>query len=209
VTQVVKRLSKLERLRSQGQWIEVDIDGQKAPYFALPTPELQAEWNAELEKQIRKQLKASGYELLHATRRDHPFHSDILRERIDDLAALLGDSYDPSFEDEAEREEYAKVLREMETNFGGTPCEERIQDHVANALRKNRREWAAAINKFRDYRRDPNWWKGTYLDRVLSPPNSKPLPDTPLPKPVFFKKDAEVVLALHGGMIDFWARLTS
>jgi hypothetical protein len=37
-----KRMSNLERLRAQGHLIEVEIgDGQKVPYFKMPTAELQ------------------------------------------------------------------------------------------------------------------------------------------------------------------------
>jgi hypothetical protein len=39
--------------------------------------------------EIREHLKESSYELLHATRREHPLHSDILRARIDELADSL------------------------------------------------------------------------------------------------------------------------
>jgi hypothetical protein len=208
VTTTAKPMSKLERLRSQGQWIEVEIEGQKVPYFGLPTPELQAEWNAELEKQIRKQLKTSGYELIHATRREHPFHSDILRERIDELASLLGECHDPTLEDEAEREAYANVIREGETSLGIAPCDIRLAVHMDGVLRENRRAWAKGFNKYRDYLRDPKWWRGTYVDRTINPRNGPPLPDGPPPKPVFSKKDAEVVLGLHDGVIDFWARLS-
>jgi hypothetical protein len=201
-------MSKLERLRSQGQWIEADTNGQKVLYFTLPTPELQADWNAELEKKIRNQLKASGYELLHATRRDHPFHSDILRERIDELAELLGDRHDPMLEDEAEREAYADAIREGEARLGITPCEVRLAVHMDGVLRENRRAWAKGFAKYREYLRDPNWWHGTYVDRAIYPADGQPLPDGPPPKPVFYKKGSEVVLALHDGIIDFWARLT-
>jgi hypothetical protein len=137
-----KQQTKLDRLLAQGEWIAVEIDGMKVPYLKMPSPELQSALNGELDKKIKKHLKADGFELLHATRREHPFHSDLLRERIDELAALLGGYYDPTLEDEAEREKYAQTLRDIEAKFGGSSCEEQIAAHVARALRENPSAWA-------------------------------------------------------------------
>jgi hypothetical protein len=41
------------------------------PYLKMPSPELQSALNGELDKKIKKHLKADGFELLHATRREH------------------------------------------------------------------------------------------------------------------------------------------
>ena len=87
MTTRAKRTTKLDRLLDQGKWVASQIDGKNLPCrFLMPSDELQAELEKELEKQIKKDLKAKGYELLHATRRDHPFHSDLLREKVDKLA---------------------------------------------------------------------------------------------------------------------------
>ena len=85
--------TKLDRLLAQGTTIDVDVDGRRAVYFKMPTAELQTELNEALDKSIKKRLKADGFELLHATRREHPFHSDILRERIDTLADLSSELF--------------------------------------------------------------------------------------------------------------------
>jgi hypothetical protein len=204
-----KRATKLDRSLEQGEWIAIPMGTSNGPCrFVMPTDELQAELENELHKNIKKHLKESGYELLHATRREHPFHSDILRERIDELASLLGERYDPTLEDEAEREAYANVIREGEASLGIAPCEIRLAVHMDGVLRENRRAWAKGFAKYREYLRDPNWWHGTYVDRAIYPADGQPLPDGPPPKPVFYKKGSEVVLALHDGIIDFWARLT-
>jgi hypothetical protein len=202
-----KRATKLDQLMAQGGLVVGEIDGRKVPYFAMPTSELQSELSEELTKKIKKDLKADGYELLHPTRRDHPFHSDVLRGRIDELVSLLGERYDPTLEDEAEREEYAQTLRDIETKFGSSACEEQIAAHVARALQESRQAWAKGVSKVRDYLRDPKWWKGTYLDRILNPAGGPPLPTNPLPKPVYVSKQSEIVLSLRDGFVNLYARI--
>jgi hypothetical protein len=205
-----KQQTKLDRLLAQGEWIAVEIDGMKVPYLKMPSPELQSALNGELDKKIKKHLKADGFELLHATRREHPFHSDLLRERIDELAALLGGHYDPTLEDEAEREKYAQTLRDIEAKFGGRSCEEQIAAHVARALRENRSAWAKGFNKYRDALRDPLWWKGTYVDRAINPPDGAPLPDGPPPKPVYLNKERPgLVIQLQGSLVHLYTRVAA
>jgi hypothetical protein len=113
-----KRPSKLDRLMTQGRWVEANLDGYKLPYFAMPTPELQTELNEELEKKIRKQLKAAGFERICATRRDHPFHSAILRERVDILMDRYGNkTYRKPESIEAERQDLYEFARETQQQF--------------------------------------------------------------------------------------------
>jgi len=187
-----KRLSKLERLRAQGTWVSVDIgEGQTVPYFALPTPELQSEWNETLESWIKKELKANGSELIHATRREHPFHSDLLRERIDELASVLSPDFNTDLDRQAVREIYEDLAQHL-----GPISEEK----------KSRRAWAEAFGKYRQFLRDPNWWSGTYVDRIINPKDGLPLPDGPPPKPVYVRQNHDVILGLRGNVVELWIR---
>jgi hypothetical protein len=54
------RQNALDRLMAQGRWIDTEIDGNKAPAFVMPTPELQDELDAALDKKIRQRLTKSG-----------------------------------------------------------------------------------------------------------------------------------------------------
>jgi hypothetical protein len=155
-----KRPRKLARLLAQLP------DGRTVPAFVMPSADLQKELDAALDSWIKQHLKANGWELLRATRREHPGHSELVRQRIDALVELLGPNKD------------------------------------------QRHAWAAAVGQWRAFLRDRTYWRGTYLDRVLNPPDEPPIPDQ-LPKPVYVGKYTDSVLALHDGVIDFWALPTS
>jgi hypothetical protein len=196
-----KRVSKLERLRSQGNWIEATTpDGRTLATFSLPSPELQKEFDATLDAWLKKHLKECGWELLHATRRDHPFHSDLVRERIDALAdELFGFDRDMPFSRDFLTAESVEAQR--------LELMELVDDTQHKRLSFTEHDIDEMVARYDDYLRDPNWWSGMYLDRILNHlPDGPPFPNA-LPKPVYFKKDAEVVLALHDGMMDFWARI--
>jgi hypothetical protein len=171
----------------------------------MPTAELQAELEKEFDKTIRKQLKAAGFELLHATQRNHPFHSRTLRERIDKLASFFG--CDPSLLEEAGVAKYTRLVRECDRSAGIAYCKEGIARHVANVVRQNRAAWAKGFGKYREFLRDRAWWKGTYVDRALNPTDRPPIPDGPPPKPVYVQKGAALVLLLHDGAVDFYVRV--
>ena len=162
--------------------------------------ELQAELEAELEKKIKRHFKDTGFELLHATRRDHPFHSDLLRERLDQLADLgSGDHREFSTDArvEATRQDLYGLIEDTKDSL--VPFSQQDIDKVVETGRKDaRRAFAAAVAKYRELRRDPKWWKGTYVDRIINPADGPPLPDGPLPKPVYVNKQhADLVLAFH------------
>jgi hypothetical protein len=117
-----KQQTKLDRLLAQGEWIAVEIDGMKVPYLKMPSPELQSALNGELDKKIKKHLKADGFELLHATRREHPFHSDLLRERIDELAALLGGFMTPPWRTKRKERSTLKLYATSKPNSAVAPA---------------------------------------------------------------------------------------
>jgi hypothetical protein len=201
-----KRPTKLDRLLAQGRWIEADVNGRKVPYFAMPTADLQRVLNEEFEKKIRKRLKDGGFERICATQREHPGHSELLRERIDKLASFSG-GYDPTLEKEAGRKNYAKTIRAIEAKFGVASPKEIMAEHVEKAIQKNHRAWTAAFNKYRNMLRDLKWWKGTYLYRTIFPENGPPLPDGAPPKPVFVSKhNPNLVLALQDGFVKMWVK---
>lgn len=200
--------TKLDLLLAQGTTIEADIDGRRAVYFKMPAAELQTELNEELEKKIKKHLKAGGFERVCATRRDHPFHSELLRERIDRLADLSGDhrAYSTDTRAEATRQDLLTCIED--TKHYLMPITEHDIDKLVEQGRKEAlRAWAAAVGECRAYLRDPKWWQGTYLDRALNPPDQPPLPNNPLPKPVYVsKRNPELVLALENNFVKMWIR---
>jgi hypothetical protein len=200
--------TKLDRLREQGAWLSKDCGVCK---FMMPTAELQAELDKELDKKIRKDLKNGGYELLHAPRRDHPGHSEILRFRIDDLAAILGDAYDPSLETEAAQKKFVRTIRDVEAKFGKRPPKEEVEAYVATAVQRNRRAWAKAFEKYRNMLRDLSWWKGTYVYRAIFPEGKPPLPDGPPPKPVWVNKQRPdaLVFQLLDGHVSLFTRVAA
>jgi hypothetical protein len=201
--------TKLDLLLAQGTTIEADIDGRRAVYFKMPTAELQTELNEALQKKIKQRLKAGGYERICATRRDHPFHSEFLRERIDHLADLLsGNHQEFSTEGRAEatRQDLHGLIEETKNHIAPF-TEHDIVALVEKGRKDAVRAWASAIGECRAFLRDPTWWKGTYLDRALNPPDGPPLPDTPLPKPVYVsKRNPDLVLALENGFVNMWTR---
>jgi hypothetical protein len=205
------RATKLDRLLEQGQWVVTDVDGLNIPYFAMPTPELQGELNEALNKKIKKHLKADGFELLHATRRDHPFYTAVLRDRIDDLASVVADfnkEYATDESIEATRLDLYGLIEDTK-NYRVPFTEHDIEQMVEKGVKEARIAWASAVSKVRDYLRDPKWWKGTYLDRILNPAGGPPLPAKPLPKPVYVSKQSEIVLSLEDGFVNLYARTTA
>ena len=208
-TKSSKRQTNLDRLLAQGTLIETDVDGRRAVFLKMPTPELQSELNEELEKKIKQRLKAGGFERVCATRREHPFHSELLRERIDDLADLLsGDHREFSTDARAEatRQDLYGLIENTKNSL--VPFTERDIDELVETGRKEaRRAWAAAVGECRAFLRDPKWWQGTYLDRALNPPEGPLLPDRPLPKPVYVsKRNPDLVIQLRDNFVDLYSR---
>jgi hypothetical protein len=192
-----KRVTNLERLRAQGHWIEVEItEDQKVPYFKMPTPELQSAFDEELNKKIKQHLKASGFELLHATRRDHPFHSALLLERVDALARNVTII-------DHKRGTFCKLYLPPEKAW--KLLTERHDDWV-EGMKSFRAVWAKAYQEFQDMRRDEMYWRGTASYNTVLPPNGPALPDEPRPKPVYVKQNHDVILCLRTGIIDLWTR---
>lgn len=192
-----KRATKLDRLLEQGQWIVADIDGQKLPYLKMPSAELQSELNEELEKKIKQRLKADGFELVHATRREHPFHSDTLRERIDKLAR------DITVIDH-KRGTWSRLYLPPEKTW--KLLTERHADWP-EGMQAFRAIWAKAYEEFQDMRRNTLYWRGTSSYNTVFPPNGPALPDGPRPKPVFFKQGSETVLSVLDGFVNLYARI--
>ena len=189
--------------------IETDIDGRRAVYLKMPTAELQDELNKELEKKIKQRLKAGGFERVCATRRDHPFHSELLRERIDHLADLSGDhrAYSTDARAEATRQDLRGLIQDTKDDL--VPFTEYDIDALVEKGRKDAlRAWASAIGECRAFLRDPKWWQGTYLDRALNPPDGPPLPDNPLPKPVYVsKRNPDLVIQLRNNFVDLYTKV--
>ena len=182
------------------------------------------EFDEALESWIKKELKAHGYERICATRREHPFHSELLRERIDELATSeyifldRGPYYfDPKWNDpqyiEATRRDLYKLVgdpdmvirdgaRGIEVPFTQYDADQIIEDYVKTF----RAYWAAAFGKYRDMLRDPDFWRGAKMYKLVFPPDGPSLPDGPPPKPVFVSRQNDIVLALQDGSVDLWIK---
>jgi hypothetical protein len=219
MTTAYKRSAKLERLTAQGTLIEGEVDGQKVPYFAMPTAELQSDLNDVLEGLIKKQLKKAGWERVCATERRHPFHSELLRERIDELAPLVfvrGESrwHTPTYSWEYLTEESAEKARRSLRRYAAStkqhaiPITKEDADYMVDrGIKENRVCWAAAFGKYRQYLRDPVFWKGTYVGRELCPDGQPPIPDGVPPKPVYISKQApDLVIGLADAFVNLWVR---
>ena len=192
--------------------VPVDIDGQKAAYLKMPTPELQQELREALQCSLKKRLKNGGFERVCATRRDHPFHSDLVRQRIDHLAdKLSGDhrAYSTDTRAEVTRQDLLGLIEDTKNHV--VPITEDDIDYVVDKGRKDAmRAWARAIGQCREYLRDPKWHKGTYLERTLNPPDQPPLPDNPLPKPVYVsKRRPDLVIQLQDEFVKLYTKVAA
>jgi hypothetical protein len=201
--------TKVDRLLALGTMIEAEVDGQRAVFLKMPTPELQDELNTELERKIKQRLKSSGFERLCATRREHPFHSHLLRERIDRLADLgSADHRDYSTEARAEatRQDLLGHVEDTKDDDAYPFTLHDIDALEEKGRKETVRAWAFAIGLYREYLRDPKWHKGTYLERTLNPPDGPPLPNK-LPRPVYVStRNPDLILALANGFVNMWTR---
>ena len=220
--------NKLERLMAQGNWVKTELpDGRIVPHFAMPTPELQLQLDEALESWVKKQLKADGYERICATRREHPFHTELFRERIDALATsehvfLARGPYhfDPKWNDpqyiEATRSDLYKLIgdpdmtirdkaRGVEIPFTQYDADQIIEDH----MKTFRAYWAAAISKYRDMLRDPAYWRGTKMWKLVFRSDGPPLPDQ-LPKPVYVNKQcSDLVIQLQDSWVNLYSKVAA
>jgi hypothetical protein len=206
-----KRMSNLERLRAQGHLIEVEIgDGQKVPYFKMPTAELQTEFNKDLDKKIRKDLKAAGYELIYANRRDHPLHSEILRDRIDCMT--LHRDYRNKEAIKKTRRALNEYAREARTRYPADDYHQLtkhdIDADIESGIKRLYAEWPRAYDIYRDMKRDEQYWRNTRsYKNIMSPTDGPPIPDETFPKPVYVNKDKpDIFLAVRNGLVDLWTR---
>lgn len=207
--------TKLERLREQGTWSELELpDGRKVPSFVLPTPELQVAFDKELEKKLSRELKAAGFERLCATHRNHPFHSELLRERIDKLAPYVHVSRNRkalTFSKDCVTPESAEKARRSLKRYAATtkndrcPLTKREVDIIIDeAIQETKVVWSAAFNKYRELLNDPRFWKNTYVDRIINPKDGPPLPDGPPPKPVFTNEPRDRVVMIEDGWVSLF-----
>jgi hypothetical protein len=205
-----KRATKLDRLLAQGEWVAVQIEGGSAPCrFVMPTEELQSELEKELEKKIRKHLRDCGFERICATRREHPFHSELLRERIDALASR----FDPRINSEeglaSLRKEYDAMVGDPELTFQSVPFTQDdadwlLEKHIKDALAA----WTSAFEDYRDMRKNAWYWRGTKAYNTVFPSDGPALPDGPRPKPVYVNKERpEIVLSLQDGCVNLYTRV--
>lgn len=212
-TKPYKQTKALEHLLAQGTWTTTEFNGHTVPYLAMPTPELQAELSAALEKNIKKHLKDGGYEYVRANRRDHPLHSELLRERIDCLAERYGGREFRNPEAiAAVRKDLQKYNREeRKLPPGPVPLKWRLLDidhEIADGIKQWHASWPKAFALYRAMRRDPWYWRGSEVyTSTFCPPDGPPLPDGPPPKPVYMKPNHDVVLALEDGFVHLWVRV--
>jgi hypothetical protein len=192
-----KRQSKLEALRAQGQWIEAE------PYFALPKPELQSEWEDAVAKRIRGSLAAGGFRRVGAPNRDHPFHSDLLRTRVDALVACFPD-YIRELDTDKGRGKYRRSVLRADKE-AGWPLDG-IDEHIESRIKMNLALWKEAFEQYRDIRNNP-FWRGTAsYKQIMCPDDGPPLPDGPPPMPVYVSPTSELVLTVANGHVTLCAK---
>jgi hypothetical protein len=198
--------------------IETHVDGRRAMYLKMPTPELQIELSEELEKKIKQRLKASGFERMCTTRREHPFHSSLLRERIDTL--IYGEWGGAFRMDEsaarARQEGHADIekLAELKT-ASGTPydadaAKQEWDAHVERGRKDYVKRWSKGIDTYRSMLREPLYWRGTSRYYIMFPLSGPALPDTPLPKPVYVsKRNPDLVIQLRDNFVDLYTQVAA
>ena len=207
-----KRKSKLESLRSLGAWTEIELpNGHKVPYLAMPTPALQCEWNEALDKRVRTHLKAGGFTRVCAPQRDHPLHSDILRARVDELAAGYP-GYARGIDTDNGRAKYRMDVRRANKEdghmahvlpIGADEMDALIESH----LKTNLALWRDAFEQYRDIRNNPAYWQHTNsYKRIMCPDDGPPLPDGPPPPPVYVRENADIVLSVKDGFVSLWVK---
>jgi hypothetical protein len=208
-TTKTKRPTKLDRLLEQGEWAAVQIEGNNSPCrFVMPTEELQSELEEELEKKIRKHLRDGGFERICATRREHPFHSAILRERID-AVAIRYDTRINSEEGIADiRKEYDALVGDPKLVCAGVPFTQHDADEMLKThIKEAQAAWAYAFGTYRDMLKNDWYHRGTKAYETVFPPDGPALPDGPPPKPVYINKSyPALVLSLQDGYVNMWVK---
>ena len=214
MTKAYKQSAKVTRLLERGTWIEGDVGGQRVPYFLMPTSELQEELNDALDGAIKKHLKQNGWERVCATERRHPFHSEILRDRIDGRdrsylteentkktrRKLMGQVY------YSRKHDVAPTRSSLPDTFY-TFTKEDVDAIVDLGVKEARQRWAANYNKWADFQRNPTFYQGTYVERIFCPPGALPIPDGPRPKPVFISKQTpDIVIRVADGFVKLWTK---
>jgi hypothetical protein len=192
-----RRQTKLDSLLGQCVPIETDVDGKRAVFLKMPTPQLQDELNKELEKKIKQRLKDGGFERVYATRRDHPFHSALLRERIDALArdiTVIDHKRGIWSRLYMAAEEAWKLLTDRHADW-------------PEGMQAFRAIWAKAYEEFQDMRRNPLYWRGTSSYNTVFPPNGPAVPDGPRPKPVYVSKlNPDLIVQLRDDFVDLYTK---
>jgi hypothetical protein len=191
--------TKLDRLVAQGRWIVGELDGQKLPYFAMPSAELQRALHEELEKKIKKDLKADGFELLHATRRNHPAHSAALLKRVDKLASNITVT-DPK------SGVWSRLY--LSPKEAWKQLTERHSDWP-EGMRAFQLIWAQAYNEFQELRRDELYWRGTSRYNAVFPQDGPSASEFARPKPIFFKDGSEIAMSVADGFVKLYARVAA
>jgi hypothetical protein len=213
----LKRPTKRDRLREQGRWTTTKRGGQKLPHFKMPTPELQAELNEELDKTIKKRLKAAGYERICATRREHPLHSSLFIRRMDQLVGGWGSAYKTEESTQATlQRDYADIekLAAMKA-ASGTPYDveaaRRESEERAERGRKDYiKRYAEGVNTYRAMLREPLMWRGTTRYYTMFPPDGPALPDEPLPKPVYVNRERpDLVIQLLDANMNLYTQVAA
>ena len=214
-------MTKLDRLLTQGTWLACEIDGQNVPYFKMPDATLQKELQSALDTYIKKTLKAGGWRKVHATEYEHPFYTDLLRERMNALAEQMsvpkpnGQWGDCRFDPELLTEEgAAKAVRSRvreRFKIGGEVIKTSkvaAEVYVARDVKEAKACWSAAVNKWRSMIADPKFYDGTYVQRALAPNGEPKFTDKP-PKPVYTNKaNPTLIVSLEHtpGWVDLWER---
>lgn len=168
----------------------------------MSTDELDPKQQKKLEAKIRKRLNDSGWRRVGAPQRDHPFHSALLRNRVDEAAKAVDATFDASLFDPAGREEFTAVWQESERPRD----DEGVARWVESLVERYRRAWSKAFEWYRDVRKNPNYWRNSFMLEWFYPPKGPPLPDGPPPPPVYIRRPTDMVISLRDGAVDLWVK---
>jgi hypothetical protein len=212
-----KRPTKLDRLMEQGRWTTTKRGGQKVPHFKMPTPELQDELEAELEKKIKKDLRDGGWDWICATKREHPFHNALFIERMDRLVGVSGSAFksDESTQatlqrDYADIEKLAAMKAASGQPYDVEAARRESEEHAERVRKDYIKRYAEGVNTYRAMLREPLMWRGTTRYYTMFPPDGPTLPDEPLPKPVYVNKARpDLVIQLLDANVNLYTQVAA
>jgi hypothetical protein len=166
------------------------------------------------EERITGCLLAAGFRCITVDNRSHPFHSPMLRERLDKLAHYISfGQFDAAcFTDEGARIQARAALREwywFDQTLIALWSDKQIDDLAEELQERSRRCWSTAYGKYRGMVDNPAKRKRAFRQsEILFPTNAPPVPDGPQPDAVYVNKAGDRALTVKAGNVEIWFRVS-